>query len=247
MVEIRIRFMTKSQALKRTFPICRLEYDDLRTPITDFVNMLSFHLRLTAIIFTVILCSTSVDAQLPDQIGDVSDGQTGADGSVGELQGLDANEAFSEVQREDLGVTEGTGRGFSAASVAPPDGTAGAITPGGIGGGLGGFGGVGGFGRLFNGETLGSSQAARPIIRTRLRSAIQIQPRAPSQVGQTAMGRFQSLPRRPQLRGVSVRMQGRTAVLQGRVANESDRRMSELLMRLEPGISRVENRVVIAQ
>ena len=208
--------------------------------------MLSLHLRLAAIIFTVILCSTSTNAQLPDDIGDVGGSGSSADGTDSELGGLDADEAFSEIQREDLGATQGTGLGFSASSVAPPDGAAGAITPGGIGGGLGGFGGVGGFGRLFDSIAPGSTEAAQPIIRTRLRSAIQVRPRAPEQVGLTATRRFQSLPRRPELRGVSVRMQGRTAIIQGRVGNQSDRRMSELLMRLEPGVSNVENRVVVA-
>jgi hypothetical protein len=211
--------------------------------ITPSETMIASHLRLTAVIFTVILCSATANAQLTDQIGDAE-----GNGSVvdGELLGLDANEAFSELQREDLGATQGTGLGFSAASVAPPDGAAGQITPGGIGGGLGGFGGVGGFGRLFDGVTPGTTEAARPIIRTRLRSAIRVRPRNPERVGLTANRRFQSLPARPKLRDVRVNVQGRTAVLQGRVTNESDRRMSELLMRLEPGISKVDNRVVVA-
>jgi hypothetical protein len=208
--------------------------------------MLPIRLRLIAILFTVILCSTTANGQLPDDIGDVGGSGAGAGGPGSELQGLDADEAFSEVQREDLGATQGTGLGFSAASVAPPDGSTGAITPGGIGGGLGGFGGIGGFGRLFDSFAPGSTEAAKPIIRTRLRSAVQVRPRAPEQVGLTATRRLQTLPGRPELRGISVRMQGRTAIIQGRVQNESDRRMSELLMRLEPGVSRVDNRVVVA-
>ncbi len=213
---------------------------------TESIAMLSVPLRLFGVIFTVILCCTTADAQIGGEIGQIGgDAGTSGTDSGQDIGGLDADEAFSTVQREDLGATEGTGRGFSAASVAPPPGAEGAVTPGGIGGGLGGFGGVGGFGRLFDNATAGSSEAAKPIIRTRLRSAIQVQSRAPAQVGRTATGRFQSLAGRPQLRGVNVRMQGRTAVIQGRVSNESDRRMSELLMRLEPGVSGVNNQVVI--
>lgn len=208
--------------------------------------MLSFQLRPAAIIFTVILCCSVAHAQLPDQIGDATGGQTDQ-GSDMELPGLDANDAFSEVQRDDLFSTEGTGRGFSGASIAAPDGAGGAITPGGIGGGLGGFGGVGGFGRLFDSVAPGSTQDARPIIRTRLRSAVRVQPRTPQYVGRVATSRFQLLADRPSMRGVQVRMEGRTAVLQGRVGSENDRRMSELLMRLEPGISNVENRVVVGR
>lgn len=46
--------------------------------------------------------------------------------------------------------------------------------------------------------------------------------------------------------GVQVQINDRTAILQGSVANEGDRRMSELLMRLEPGVNRVQNRISVA-
>jgi hypothetical protein len=40
-------------------------------------------------------------------------------------------------------------------------------------------------------------------------------------------------------------MDGATAILTGTAASEKDRRMSELLMRLEPGVRRIDNQVVI--
>ncbi|MEM8911555.1 MAG: BON domain-containing protein, partial [Planctomycetota bacterium] len=46
-------------------------------------------------------------------------------------------------------------------------------------------------------------------------------------------------------RGLSVQVTGRRAVLSGEVRSDSDRRMSELLLRLEPGISSVDNRVLV--
>jgi hypothetical protein len=67
----------------------------------------------------------------------------------------------------------------------------------------------------------------------------------PALVQQSASMRFRSLPNRPQLRGINVAMQGRTAVISGVVGSEGDRRMSELLMRLEPGVSRVDNQVLV--
>ncbi len=66
-------------------------------------------------------------------------------------------------------------------------------------------------------------------------------------VQQSATTRFQSLASRPALRGINVRMEGRTAVLNGVVAAASDRRMSELLIRLEPGVSSVDNQISIAE
>ena len=207
----------------------------------------------TVMLPTVILGSQTLHAQFDNNFGQLSqDNGTNMDTGdpTGNSNGLNADDAFSAIEvGTEIGKTENTGRGFSSASVAPPtssaNGQAGNVTPGGIGGGIGGFGGVGGFGRLFDNVNSGSSQSTPPVIRTRLRSAVQVQPRSPIQVQQTASNRFQYLSNRPQLRRVNVSMQGRTAVLQGTVSSDSVRRMSHLLMRLEPGISRVENRLIV--
>lgn len=200
---------------------------------------------------TVILFSSSASAQFSGLQGNSdigsSDSRNVGSGDSGIGTGLDATDAFSDLQRgDDVGSTENTGRGFSGSSVAAPQSGAGNVTPGGIGGGLGGFGGIGGFGGMFGGANTAAAESTPPVIRTRLRSAVQVEPRAPYHVQQVATGRFQSLPRRPQLRNVNISMQGRTAVLQGQVSSESDRRMSQLLMQLEPGVSRVENRVIVS-
>jgi osmotically-inducible protein OsmY len=42
-------------------------------------------------------------------------------------------------------------------------------------------------------------------------------------------------------------MEGRTAILIGAVASERDRRMSQLLVQLEPGVAKVENRIVVVK
>jgi hypothetical protein len=84
------------------------------------------------------------------------------------------------------------------------------------------------------------------VIRTRLRSAVNFPPTAPAQVEFNASQRFRYLTTQSSLRGINVTMQGRTAVISGLVNSERDRRMSELLMRLEPGVSSVDNQIVVA-
>ncbi len=216
--------------------------------------MLKFQPPLTAVIMIFIAVCSSAQAQQSRQIGNIasqaggqSTGQMAAGASTtnGVAVGLSATDAFAEVQREDVGATNSTGKGFSQSSVAAPNQGSGAITPGGIGGGRGGFGGIGGFGRMFDNSGAGSAKSERPALRTRLRSAIAASPLPPAQIQRTASARFQTLASRPQLRGVRVNMQGRTAVIEGTVRSDSDRRMSELLMRLEPGISGIENRLTI--
>lgn len=142
---------------------------------------------------------------------------------------------------------------------------------GGFGGGGGGFGGGGlgaAFGNLFGGGNTNSSSSSAPAIRTRLRSGMTVVPRSPQFVQQTVRGRMMTTgsitgTTRPAMvqpgnsyaparafspnpyAGVQVQMAGRGAVLSGTVATERDRRMSELLLRLEPGVDRVDNQVRI--
>jgi hypothetical protein len=175
--------------------------------------------------------------------GTAADGNTGAAGEGGSLATLDAETAFSAIDRGDtVGSTASTGAGFSDASAARGAGAGAA--GGGLGGLGGGFGGLGGFGNLF-GNLNNQSSSTKPAIRTRLRSAVNVPATPPLQVQQIATRRFRSLASRPQLRGIQVTMQGRTAVISGRVRSDRDRRMSELLMRLEPGVGRVDNQVVV--
>jgi hypothetical protein len=48
------------------------------------------------------------------------------------------------------------------------------------------------------------------------------------------------------MRGVNVTMEGRRAILTGTVGSARDHRMSEMLLRLEPGVTVIENRLEIA-
>lgn len=203
--------------------------------------MLSTTLRCLAIFSFVSVLSFPVSAQQP---GGTDDGAA-ADGdeATGAFTRLDADEVFSAVERSDTAGsnTATVGREDSG------DGGGGGTTAGGFGGGgLGGFGGLGGLGSLFGGFGGGAGQTSRPAIRTRLRSAISAPPMPSGQVEMNATSRFRSLATRPALNGINVSMRDRTAVISGVVSSARDRRMSELLIRLEPGVARVDNQVVIS-
>ena len=187
-------------------------------------------LQIPAALFFVFSMIAAVSAQQTDTAtGD-------------EFESAASQEAFEAVERSDtVGGTADTGSGFSSLSVATGGG--GTANSGGFGGLGGGFGGLG---SLFGGFNTGGGQASRPIIRTRLRSAIQVAPLAPAYVQQTATDRFRQLAGKPALRGITVTMDGRTAILSGVVATQRDRRMSELLVQLEPGVRKVENRIAVS-
>ncbi|WP_182864880.1 BON domain-containing protein [Rhodopirellula sp. JC639] len=176
----------------------------------------------------------------------VAQAQDEAEGTGGtQFEGVEPDmSAFEGIERGDSVGTAST-QGFGLAAEAGT-GTAGRAT-GGIGGGGGGFG--GGLGGLFGalGGAFGGQGASseKPIIRVRLRSAIDIPPRPAAQVQQSARRTLDRLPYSSRIPGVNVTMDGQTAILSGTVANEKDRRMSELLMRLEPGVRQVDNQVVV--
>ena len=201
-------------------------------------------------LFVLAICailSSTASAQQGGATG-ATTGQatTGAGATTGGEQAataLNADEAFAGIQRgATVGATAGTGQGFGIGATASTT-----TRGGGGGGGFGGLGGLGGFGglnSLFGGGAAG--QNTKSAIRTRLRSAVQGNPISPQQVQQSASSRLQTLPASNRINGVNVTMEGRTAIVTGVVNSDRDRRMSELLMRLEPGVSRVENRVIIS-
>ena len=101
----------------------------------------------------------------------------------------------------------------------------------------------GGLSQAFGGA--GQSSSQKPAIRVRLRSAVQVAPLSNNQIQRSAVQTLSQAPSRVNVQGVNVSINQGTAVLNGTVRSEKDRRMSELLMRLEPGVRRVENRVVV--
>lgn len=181
--------------------------------------------------------------------GTTGGGTTGAGGTgaaTGTAPGavLDVDTAFAAVERGNaIGATATTGAGFSTSS--NPNGGVGG---GGFGGGLGGFGGLGGLGGFggFGGGFGNTGTTSPPAIRTRLRSAIEVAPVPSAFVQARANQRLYRAPDRAGVDNVGVTFQDGTAIVTGTVASERDRRMSELLMRLEPGVRRVDNRVIVA-
>jgi hypothetical protein len=202
--------------------------------------MMIRRLRSAAMLMLVCGAATTVSAQQDASL---------SSSEARPVESLDPDAVFTEVERgEAVGSTANTGAGFSDLSVSPTTGAAGARGGigglGGLGGGIGG--GFGALGNLFGGLGRGTTQSAKPVLRTRLRSGISVPPTSPAQVQRVASQRFRRLPSsQSQLRGINVTMQGRTAVIRGQVSTERDRRMSEMLMRLEPGVSAVDNQVVV--
>ncbi len=159
---------------------------------------------------------------------------------------FDTTEADAEFLNVDRSGAVG-GAASTSVGASAPGGANSSTGGGGFGGGGFGGGGFGGLGSLFNAFNNGGGQATQSAIRTRLRSAIEVAPRSPQMVQQVATERFMNVAGKPSLRGIRVRMEGRTAILIGAVASERDRRMSQLLVQLEPGVRKVENRIVVVK
>ncbi len=171
---------------------------------------------------------------------ETSGGDTGGATGSGALDTEPDTSAFDSIERGDsVSSSSATGFGNSA--------TQGGTTGRAAAGGFGGFGGLGGLGGLFGGNNFGAGSAsAKPLIRTRLRSAVQVAPMPVKRVEMNANARIYQLPQRQGLQNVQINMVGRTAVIEGTAATDRDRRMAELLMRLEPGVSQVTNKLTIA-
>ncbi|WP_146578855.1 BON domain-containing protein [Neorhodopirellula pilleata] len=202
-------------------------------------------------------------AEANNQSGNTRQTDSTATGGTGTGMGnLSISEGFQVERTGTVGESTSTPVGANAASAAAQS-TGG--TTAGRSGGLGGFGGGGGglgaaFGNLFGNSNSQSSNNSTPPIRTRLRAAVDLSPSIgtnPTISGVTATSRLrQSSTLQPggvyggvsggRYNGVAIQMQGRTAVLTGQVRTEADRRMSHLMMRLEPGVSEVQNRIELS-
>lgn len=154
-----------------------------------------------------------------------------------------ADQAFADgVQRAGAPEARELGTGGAEVANAQGNGGGGLFGGGGLGGG---FGGLGGFSQLFGG--FGQGQQQTKTVRTRLASGISVQPVAPRVVAATVNTRLSTLASRSRFDKVRVELTGRTAVLNGQVDSDADRRMAVLLVRLEPGVSKVEDRLAVAE
>lgn len=208
------------------------------------------HTPLFGIVALIVVCSLDSVAQGQSMVVGRETGETTAEGSsVLSLDtGLNPEDAFSAIDRSGaVGVSSAEVVGVNSAAGAGGGGARGGGGGGGFGGagGFGGLGGLGGLGSLFGNAFGGTDTNSKPAIRTRLRSAITVAPVPPQQIQTAVSQRFSQLPSNAGVSGVNIRMDGRTAILTGRVGSASDRRMSELLLRLEPGVSRVQNDILV--
>ena len=200
------------------------------------MKLMSPLIRFASVATMALLLTVSANAQQDqgDGGGAGAAGGTGGPAIGGAALSTDVDtSAFQDLQRSG-------------------EGDGGANNPGGAGGfggfGGGGFGGgFGGLGNLFGNQGFGNTnQSSTPSIRTRLRSAVNVAPMPQQRVESNANQRFVQMPRQQGISNVGVNVVGRTAILRGAVSSERDRRMSELLMRLEPGVSTIQNEIVVA-
>ena len=138
---------------------------------------------------------------------------------------------------QDVGAENATGQGAT----------------GGLGG-LGGFGGgrgLGGFGGLspFGANPFGTnnSDSAKPSIRTRLVNGVEPATTAFQGTANVRTQRqYYAAPVSKIVNGYSIAVVDGVATITGVARSAKDRRMAELVLKLEPGINKIENRVVVS-
>jgi hypothetical protein len=105
---------------------------------------------------------------------------------------------------------------------------------------MGGFGGGrGGFGNTQNGQN--NENKVRAVVRV----GFPYQGPAPTATAQRVNSRFSRMPLPESLQGVTIEMDGRTAVMTGQVATPEDAKLVERLLSLEPGVNGVRNELVV--
>jgi len=150
-----------------------------------------------------------------------------------------------------IGPSSGAGGGFGGTGGFGGVGGVGGFGGGGLGlGGIGGLGGLGGgfgrnqFGRGAQGQGQGQGKGTfRPAVRPDIAVSRDRIPNVSNQL-QT---RLASVPLPDRLKGTRVAMENGQVVLRGTVASESDKRMMERLVLLEPGVNSVRNELDVAQ
>ena len=206
----------------------------------------------------------ATNTKLPGSFG--GPGTTGVSIYQKDLTSLNPSTAFSNGSAVSGGATGGLGGqtgstaspfGTNAFSAGTPGGLgatggfgAGGLGAGGLGGGfgggrLGGLGGIGGLGGLGGGGAGNNSAQAKKMIRPIVKVDIEVE--RPSSVGRAtdAKVRLDRIPLPKKLQGVTSSVVGDVVVLRGQVATESDKRLVERLVKLEPGIDSVQNEVTV--
>ena len=185
-------------------------------------------------------------------------GQTSGLGTTGTTTGLNTTAGTGGLDQ--LGALSGTiGQGFVGRAdnlgrfVGNNQATTGG-TAGNRGGGLQGFNRNSGTGQRNpqpgnqnNGNFGGNRATSRPMFRPRVEIGFDWPQASTTEVRRTLSTRLTALGRRyPQLAGVELAAAADgTFVLTGQVADERTRRMAAHLLRLEPGVRRIDNRLTV--
>lgn len=112
---------------------------------------------------------------------------------------------------------------------------------GGMGGGRGGMqGGRGGFNSMNQNQN-----SSKPQVRATVKIGFDVKSPTNAAGSQVINSRLSRIPS-SLLKGISVEMNGRTAVMRGNVATLAEAKVVERYLSLEPGISDVQNELVIA-
>jgi hypothetical protein len=121
-------------------------------------------------------------------------------------------------------------------------------------GGLGGLGGLGGMGGLnpfgANPFGMGNSASSKPAVRTRLRSGVELptgEPVLQATGGFRVQNQAAVVPMRRVVDGYSLSIVDGVATVTGVAKTPKDRRMAELMLKLEPGVREIDNQIVVAQ
>jgi osmotically-inducible protein OsmY len=83
------------------------------------------------------------------------------------------------------------------------------------------------------------------MIRPIIRPDVEVERESSSEIATNAKNRLTRIQMPKRLKGIEASVDGGTVVLRGQVANESDKRMVERLVMLEPGIDSVRNEVTV--
>lgn len=151
-----------------------------------------------------------------------------------------------------MGGAQGQGQGQGRTNSTNPLGSLGMGGAGGLGR-MNGLGGLGGMNRNRAGGGMNNMNSMNGNSQTenKVRAVVRLGFDAPAtDAAQTKtqisarVGRM-SLPDR--MKQVQIEMEGRTAILRGNVPSESDKRMMERLLSLEPGVSKIRNEITISK
>jgi hypothetical protein len=184
----------------------------------------------------------------PTTGGSTSGGSSQSGGSSNNFTSQPGNTQAGQIGRSadrqfsDIGGPAGSGSGSRGSSS-----SRGMNSFGGFGGRMGGFGGFGGmspFGNLFGGN---SGSQAKPPIRARLRGSVDV-PAEMVRAGEIRTRQnIQSTPAQRVVNGYSASVEDGVARISGSASSDKQRRMAELLLRLEPGVRRVENNITVSK